>query len=193
MTGRHILFIDRDGTLVEEPADQQVDRLDKVRLMPGVIPALLALRAAGFGFVMVTNQDGLGTPSFPLHDFQVTQDFILRLFGSQGIEFEQVLICPHFKHDGCECRKPGLALITPYLAANPIEATRSFVIGDRDTDLQLARNMGIGGLRVRAGGEPAETWQAVSMRILQAARRARVVRKTAETAMNAQPSPPPWP
>jgi imidazoleglycerol-phosphate dehydratase/histidinol-phosphatase len=181
MSGRHLLFIDRDGTLVEEPADEQVDRLDKIRLLPSVIPCLLRLKAAGYGFVMVTNQDGLGTGSFPLPAFTLVQDFILEMFRSQGIEFEAVLICPHFKQDGCECRKPGLALITPFLAANPIDPARSFVLGDRDTDLQLARNMGIGGLRIRAAGGEAESWPAVTARILEAARRARVTRKTRET------------
>ncbi len=186
MIGRHLLFIDRDGTLVEEPPDEQVDRLDKIRLLPAVIPSLLQLKAAGFGFVMVTNQDGLGTASFPLEDYNTTQDFILRLFASQGIEFEAVLVCPHFKQDGCACRKPGLALITPFLAQNPIDTARSFVLGDRDTDMQLAHNMGIAGLRVRAGGEPSETWPAVTARILRSARQARVTRKTRETDISVQ-------
>lgn len=183
MSGRHILFIDRDGTLVEEPPDEQVDRLEKVRLLPGVINSLLRLKAAGFAFVMVTNQDGLGTSSFPLPDFTVTQDFILGLFSSQGIDFEAVLICPHFKRDGCECRKPGLALITPFIANHPIDPQRSYVIGDRDTDLQLAHNMGIAGLRVRSGGAAGETWPAVATRILDSARRAHVTRKTKETSI----------
>ncbi|MBS0611825.1 MAG: bifunctional histidinol-phosphatase/imidazoleglycerol-phosphate dehydratase HisB [Proteobacteria bacterium] len=181
MSGQHILFIDRDGTLVEEPPDEQVDRLDKVRLLPGVIAALQALKAAGFRFVMVSNQDGLGTPSFPLADFQPVQDFILALFASQGIEFDTVLICPHFARDGCTCRKPGVALITPYLAGHPLDPARSYVIGDRDTDLTLARNLGLTGLRVRAGGGPGEDWPAVTRRILESSRRATLARKTRET------------
>lgn len=181
MSGQHTLFIDRDGTLVEEPADEQVDRLDKIRLLPGVIPALLQLRAAGYRFVMVTNQDGLGTSSFPLVDFTLCQDFILALFASQGIRFDQVLICPHFAQAGCECRKPKLALIKPYVEAHPIDLARSFVIGDRETDLQLAHNMGIRGLRVRAHGTDEETWSAVSQRILEVGRRAQLARRTRET------------
>ncbi len=91
-----IAFLDRDGTLVMEPADEQVDRLDKIRLVPGVIPALLRFRDAGYRFVMVSNQDGRGTDSFPEDDFRVPQEFILDLFASQGIAFDEVFICPHF-------------------------------------------------------------------------------------------------
>src|SRR5580692_8290669 len=108
MSGRRILFLDRDGTLNEETADEQIDSLEKIRLMPDVVPALLELKAAGFGLVMVSNQDGIGTPSFPRDKFEQAHEFILNLFRSQGIEFEAVCICPHFKHEQCECRKPKL-------------------------------------------------------------------------------------
>src|ERR1700722_7595983 len=108
MNGRRILFLDRDGTLNEETADEQIDSLEKVRLMPAVIPALLELKAAGFTFVMVTNQDGLGTESFPQEHFDRAHRFILDLLSSQGIEFEAVFVCPHFKREGCDCRKPEI-------------------------------------------------------------------------------------
>jgi imidazoleglycerol-phosphate dehydratase/histidinol-phosphatase len=181
MSGRRILFLDRDGTLNEEVPDEQVDSLAKVRLMPGVVPALLDLQRAGFSFVMVTNQDGLGTPSFPRESFELAHRFILDLFASQGIEFEAVCICPHFKREDCACRKPKLGMIEGFLAANEIDKQHSFMIGDRDTDLEFAANLGLQGLRIRLAGDPSETWPAIATRILGLARRARIHRKTKET------------
>jgi imidazoleglycerol-phosphate dehydratase/histidinol-phosphatase len=181
MSGRRIVFVDRDGTLVEEPPDQQVDALHKVRLQPGVIPALLELTRAGFQLVMVTNQDGLGTPSLPLADFDTTHRFILDLFASQGIAFDAVFICPHRPGDGCACRKPLTGLVEAFLAAAPLDRERSFMVGDRDTDLTFAANLGIEGLRIAAGGDPSQSWPAIAARILGCGRRARIHRKTRET------------
>jgi imidazoleglycerol-phosphate dehydratase/histidinol-phosphatase len=181
MSGRRILFLDRDGTLNEEVPDEQVDSLAKIRLMPGVVPALLELKRAGFAFVMVTNQDGLGTPSFPRESFELAHRFILDLFSSQGIEFEAVGICPHFKREDCACRKPKLGIVEEFLAANDIDKRHSFMIGDRDTDLEFATNLGIQGLRLRLGGDPSEAWPAIAARIVGEARRAHIHRKTKET------------
>jgi imidazoleglycerol-phosphate dehydratase/histidinol-phosphatase len=181
MSGRRVLFLDRDGTLNEEPADEQVDSLDKIRLMPGVVPALLSLKQAGYGFVMVTNQDGLGTPSFPRERFEAVQRFILELFESQGIGFDCICVCPHFKHENCACRKPRIGMVQEFLAANALDKARSFMIGDRDTDLEFAANLGVAGLKVRRHGEPHETWPAIAARIGSVARRARIERNTKET------------
>jgi len=181
MNGRRVLFLDRDGTLNEEVSDEQVDSLAKIRLMPGVVPALLELKRAGFAFVMVTNQDGLGTQSFPRESFELAHRFILDLLGSQGIEFEAVCICPHFKREDCACRKPKLGMIGEFLAANDIDKQHSFMIGDRDTDLEFAANLGIQGLRIRLGGDPGEAWAAIAARISGRARRACIHRKTKET------------
>lgn len=176
-----VLFVDRDGTLIEEPPDEQVDRLDKVRLMPGVIPALLAARHAGFRLVMVTNQDGLGTPAFPEEQFRSTQDFVLDLFASQGIRFDAICICPHFAADGCDCRKPRLGLVRDFLAREEVDFAASFMVGDRDTDLQFASNLGVRGLRVRIDAAAGETWEAVTRRLTRANRTATIARHTRET------------
>ncbi len=181
MSGYRILFLDRDGTLIEEPPDEQVDSLEKIRLMPGVVAALLDLKHAGYSFVMVTNQDGLGTSSLPRENFERPQRFLLDLFASQGIDFDAVFVCPHFQHENCACRKPKLGLLQQYLDTHPLDAGRSYMIGDRDTDMEFAANLGIQSLRVRLGGSEQETWPAIAQRIIGAARRAHVRRKTKET------------
>jgi imidazoleglycerol-phosphate dehydratase/histidinol-phosphatase len=181
MSGAAILFVDRDGTLCEEPADEKVDSVDKIRLLPGVIPALLELRRAGFALVMVTNQDGLGTESLPAAKFDAAHRFLLELFASQGIEFAGVFICPHYPHEGCACRKPNIGMVEDFLLGNPLDKARSFMIGDRDTDLEFAQNLGIEGIRVRAHGSAEETWPQIARRLVGAARRATVKRTTKET------------
>jgi imidazoleglycerol-phosphate dehydratase/histidinol-phosphatase len=174
-----ILFVDRDGTLIEEPPDQQVDALDKVRFLPGVFAALTQLARRGYRLVMVTNQDGLGTHSFPQHQFDAAHDFVLAAFSSQGIEFDAVFICPHFKTDGCDCRKPRTQLVEAYVRERNMDPAASAMIGDRDTDLEFARNLGIRGLKVRKDGTPEETWPAIVRELT--ARRARGERRTKET------------
>jgi len=181
MSGRRIVFVDRDGTLIEEPDDEKVDRLDKVRLMPGVIPALLDLQRAGFPLVMVTNQDGLGTPSLPQQQFDDAHRFVLDLFASQGIGFDAVFVCPHFREDDCTCRKPRTGLVAAYVAQAPLDTANSFMVGDRDTDLEFAANLGIVGCRVRLEGSASETWPAIAARIIGGTRRATVHRQTKET------------
>jgi len=181
MSGLRVLFLDRDGTLNEEPPDEQVDSLEKIKLLPGVIPALLDLKRAGFTFVMVTNQDGLGTEFLPREQFEHAHQFILALFASQGISFDAVFVCPHFKREDCACRKPKTGMVDEFVRANPIDTARSFMVGDRDTDLEFAVNLGVEGIRVRARGTEAESWRAIAQRILGAARRACVRRTTKET------------
>jgi imidazoleglycerol-phosphate dehydratase / histidinol-phosphatase len=176
--GTRVLFVDRDGTLVEEPADKQVDSLEKVRFLPGVFAALAELQRRGFRLVMVTNQDGLGTSSFPRPAFEAPQQFILDTFASQGIRFEAVFVCPHFSADGCECRKPRTGLVADYIRKD-VDLGTSAMVGDRDTDLEFARNLGIRGLRVRSDGDATETWPAVVRELT--ARTAHVLRKTRET------------
>ncbi|MEA3181321.1 MAG: imidazoleglycerol-phosphate dehydratase / histidinol-phosphatase [Gammaproteobacteria bacterium] len=174
-----ILFIDRDGTLIEEPPDHQVDSLGKIRFMPGVFAALAQLQRRGFRLAMITNQDGLGTPSFPRPAFEESHKFILAAFESQGITFDAVFICPHFPADGCECRKPRIGLVRDYLRDADVDLANSAVIGDRDTDLELARNLNVRGLRVLRNGTDAENWPAVVSALT--ARHAVVERRTKET------------
>jgi imidazoleglycerol-phosphate dehydratase/histidinol-phosphatase len=179
---KRVLFIDRDGTLIHEPADQQVDSLEKLTLAKDVVPSLLRLQADGFRLVMVTNQDGLGTESFPQAEFDAPHDFLMRLLTSQGIRFDDVLICPHRPADGCFCRKPNLGLVTRYLSSGELDLERSCVIGDRDTDVQLARNMGIASIKF--GGETG--WAEITRRLLGRTRVGKVERKTKETRITAE-------
>jgi imidazoleglycerol-phosphate dehydratase / histidinol-phosphatase len=178
--GQPILFVDRDGTLIEEVSDEQVDRLDKVRLMPDVFAALQALQAAGYKLVMVSNQDGIGSERFPRQHFELVHEFVLHLFNSQGITFDAVFICPHFAHEGCNCRKPRTGLVEEYLRRQPMDRQRSAMIGDRATDLEFARALGIRGLRV-GGDSPEQSWPAIVRALL--ARRAIIERTTRETAI----------
>ena len=192
------LFIDRDGTLVYEPEDFQVDALDKVKFLPHVIPALLRLQEAGYSLVMVSNQDGLGTESFPLETFTPAHELILNTLESQGINFEQVLICPHKPEDNCDCRKPKLGLVQAYLNDDSWDRATSYFIGDRPTDLAMAAAMGIKGLKVgdfarddSSDEVPALTWDEIVATILnvgpvrsQHVRTAHVVRTTRETKID---------
>ena len=176
-----VLFIDRDGTLVAEPDDHQVDSVEKVQLLCGVIPALLGLERAGYRFVMVSNQDGLGTQSFPQNDFDGAHKHILRLFNSQGIEFDETFICPHFADDNCDCRKPKTGLLTRYLAGTSLDSDASAVIGDRHTDMELAEKLGLRGFQVAEDGSYEQSWKGVSNALIGGSRIAVVERKTRET------------
>jgi imidazoleglycerol-phosphate dehydratase/histidinol-phosphatase len=181
MSGQRVLFIDRDGTLIVEPADKQIDSLQKLRLVPDVIASLQRLRDAGYIFVMVSNQDGLGTDSFPEPAFREPHEFLRELLASQGITFAREFICPHKPEDGCHCRKPKTGLLDDYLRENPIDRAHSYVIGDRETDLELARNLGVQGIRVRTDETPGDTWPEIVARLTTRPRVATVVRKTKET------------
>ena len=120
-----ILFLDRDGTLIIEPEDQQIDSLEKLLLVDAVIPALLQLKVAGYEFVIVSNQDGLGTASNPLEKFQPPHDKMLALFASQGIDFVAEHIDPHFEGDGSPDRKPGIGMVLEYLKSGEQPLLRS--------------------------------------------------------------------
>ena len=179
-----IAFLDRDGTLIEEPPDFQVDSLAKLRLAQGVVPALRRLQDAGFELVMVSNQDGLGSDSFPQEAFDKPHEFLLRLLASQGIGFAEVFVCPHRAGDGCECRKPMTGLVNAFMRERPVDRAASVMIGDRETDLEFAGNLGVRGFRVDAA-DPG-SWEKLAHEIVDAPRVGRCRRATRETDIRAE-------
>jgi imidazoleglycerol-phosphate dehydratase/histidinol-phosphatase len=174
-----VLFVDRDGTLIEEPPDEQVDAIEKIRFMPGVFAALRQAQSAGFKLAMVTNQDGLGSSSFPQAAFDIPHQFMLDAFSSQGVEFDAVFVCPHRSSDACDCRKPKTKLVEGFVKEHEVELAASAMVGDRATDIEFADNLGVRGLLVRRHGTDSETWPAI-VRLL-TERRARIKRQTKET------------
>jgi imidazoleglycerol-phosphate dehydratase/histidinol-phosphatase len=182
MSNIKYLFIDRDGTIINEPSDYQIDSLEKLNLEPGVIPALLQLQQAGFKLIMVSNQDGLGTQSFPQTHFDAPHQMLMNILTSQGIHFDDIKICPHKPEDHCQCRKPNIGLVLDYLKSNTIDFNHSYVIGDRKTDHELADNMGIQYIPYNK----SHTWSDISKKLLTQNRVAHVVRKTKETHIDVQ-------
>ncbi|MEM7646296.1 MAG: bifunctional histidinol-phosphatase/imidazoleglycerol-phosphate dehydratase HisB [Pseudomonadota bacterium] len=169
-----IAFIDRDGTIVKEPHDFQVDRLEKIQFVDDAIPCLLQLQQMNYKLVMVSNQDGRGTKTFPEEDFSICHDFIMGVLKSQGVIFQNVLICPHFARENCSCRKPNLGLLTPYL--HQFDPIKSFVVGDRTSDEQLAINLGIPCYRI-----DQMSWTDVIQSLRTKEPQVKVTRKTNET------------
>ncbi len=177
-----ILFVDRDGTLIEEPADFQIDAYEKIRFVRNVIPAMLRLRDAGYQFVIVSNQDGLGSDSYPQASFDGPNDLMLQIFASQGIVFRDVLVDPSWPADNSPNRKPGIGMMLPYLQDRSIDWARSAMVGDRPTDIQFADNMKIRGFQLRTpqfGGD--WDWDGIAHELADAPRRAVVQRDTKET------------
>lgn len=138
---RRALFIDRDGTIIKEPADEQIDAFEKLAFVPGAISGLRDLMNQGYELVMVSNQDGLGTPAFPEETFWPVHNFILQTLEGEGVRFDAQFIDRTFPEDNAPTRKPGTAMLTDYTAGD-YDLSRSYVIGDRATDVQLACNLG---------------------------------------------------
>ena len=144
---KKVLFIDRDGTLALEPADYQLDALEKLVFYPEVFTYLGKIaREMDYELVMVTNQDGLGTNSFPEDSFWPTHNFVLKSFENEGVIFNDILIDRSFPADNAPTRKPRTGLLTQYMDANKYDLANSYVIGDRLTDMELAKNLGAKGL-----------------------------------------------
>lgn len=171
-----ILFIDRDGTILREPADEQIDAWEKFHFVEGAIHALRFLRQhTDYRLVMVSNQDGLGTPLYPEETFWPTHRLMLEVLEGEGVTFDAIHIDRSLPADNLPTRKPGTAMLTEYMNGD-YDLAHSFVIGDRETDRQLARNLGCQALLL---GE--HTWDDIMAIAYAGERRAEVVRQTKET------------
>ncbi|HCO68927.1 MAG TPA: bifunctional histidinol-phosphatase/imidazoleglycerol-phosphate dehydratase [Dysgonomonas sp.] len=187
------LFIDRDGTIIVEPADDyQIDSLEKLEFIPRVIRNLYFIRKnLNFEFVIVSNQDGLGTPSYPEETFWLAQNKMLKTLEGEGITFDNILIDKHFPEDNAPTRKPGTGMLTKYMSGE-YDLENSFVIGDRLTDIELAKNLGSKAIFLREDVEIPEEleafcalqtsdWDKISEFLFAGERKSEVRRKTKET------------
>jgi imidazoleglycerol-phosphate dehydratase/histidinol-phosphatase len=193
---KRVLFIDRDGTLVvEPPVDYQLDAFEKLEFYPGVIRQLGFMRERlDFEWVMVTNQDGLGTSSFPEETFWPVHNLMMKTLEGEGISFDEVCIDPTMPEDEAPTRKPGTGMLTRYLNPEVYDMSNSFVIGDRWSDVELAKNMGCKAILLQTLTDDIEnhplfancalvtpSWAEVSAFLFAGERVAEVVRKTNET------------
>lgn len=184
---KKVLFIDRDGTLILEPStDFQVDSLEKLEFYPGVFQNLSRIaKELDFKLVMVTNQDGLGTESFPMEDFLKPNEKMLKAFENEGIIFNDILIDKSFESENLPTRKPGIGMLGKYIYGN-YDLENSFVIGDRVTDIQLAKNLGsksifINKIQNEDADLTTENWSEIYQYLKQIPRKSKVLRKTNET------------
>ena len=176
---KRILFIDRDGTLIEEPADEQIDAFEKLKFVKGVFRNLSFIRQQlDFEFVMVSNQDGLGTAAFPEPTFWPVHNFIMQTLEGEGITFDDVLIDSHFPEDHAPTRKPNTGLVEKYINDPDYDMAGSYVIGDRETDRQFARNIGCKSLILSDEGM---SWDKIAELLFAGERIAEVKRTTKET------------
>lgn len=176
---KKLLFIDRDGTLIKEPEDEQIDSFEKLTFVEGVFRNLAFIRKnLDFEFVMVSNQDGLGTESFPEETFWPVHNFILQTLKGEGIEFDNILIDRHFPADNHPCRKPGTGMLTEYIGNPAYDMAGSYVIGDRETDAQLAENLGCKALII---GKDGMNWDKIAEILFAGERVAEASRATKET------------
>jgi imidazoleglycerol-phosphate dehydratase/histidinol-phosphatase len=179
MSGK-ILFLGRDGCIVARPETGPVDSYDKLSLVPGVVHALQQFAGAGFDLVMVCSQPGLGGPGFPREGFAGPQALLLNVLASQGICFRDVFIDESLPDEGAATRLPGTGMLHGYLADDGWSRTHSVMVGDTDTDMQFAANMGIRSLRM---GRDGLDWPAIAHEMLHSPRTASVTRRTKETSI----------
>lgn len=193
---KKVLFIDRDGTIIREPDDFQVDVIEKLRFFPGAITNLAKIaRETDFVLVMVTNQDGLGTVGFPEAAFHPAQNFVLQTLADEGVEFADIYVDRTFPHENAATRKPGTGMLGKYLTGE-YDLANSYVIGDRPTDVQLARNLGAKAIYIRNVNFPldredantfvVETWNEIYELLRLAARVANHRRTTKETDISVE-------
>ena len=179
MKPQRLLFIDRDGTLIEEPADEQIDSFDKLKFVKGALGNLSFICSRlDFRLVMVSNQDGLGTESFPEETFWPVHNFIMKTMEGEGIVFDEQLIDRHFPEDNSPMRKPGTGMLRKYMHNPEYDLGNSYVIGDRDTDRMLAENLGCKALIL---GNSGITWDKIAEILFAGERIAEYRRKTRET------------
>lgn len=176
---KRILFIDRDGTLIREPEDEQIDSFEKLEFTEGVFRNLGFIASKlDFELVMVSNQDGLGTSLFPEDTFWPVQNFILQTLQSEGIRFSDILIDRHFPEDNAITRKPNTGLVRKYMDDPDYDIANSYVIGDRETDAQFAHNIGCKSLIL---GKEGMNWDKIAELLFAGERLAEVRRTTKET------------
>ena len=179
---KKILFIDRDGTIIREPEDEQIDSFEKLQFVPRAISSLAFLRQhTDYLFVMVSNQDGLGTSAFPEDTFWPVQNFILDTVRGEGVEFDDILIDPHFPEDNAPTRKPNTGMVEKYMNHPDYDIANSYVIGDRDTDRRFAENIGCRFLQIASDDSAAESWSRAVQIAFGGERTAEVRRTTKET------------
>ena len=177
---KKILFIDRDGTIIREPEDEQIDSFEKLQFVPRAISNLVFLRQhTDYLFVMVSNQDGLGTEAFPENTFWPVQNFILDTLKGEGVEFDEILIDPHFPQDNAPTRKPNTGLVEKYMNSEEYDIQNSYVIGDRETDRQFAENIGCKFLQVSP--TTPDSWDKIAEIAYGGERKAELRRTTKET------------
>jgi imidazoleglycerol-phosphate dehydratase/histidinol-phosphatase len=185
---KKVVFLDRDGTLIVEPPDEQIDSFEKLELIPGVIQGLRLLIDRGFELVMVSNQDALGSARYPLEAFEGPHNKLLGVLKGEGISFSQIFICPHTPADNCGCRKPKTGLVDQYIKSNDPDLGRSFVVGDRETDVQFGLNVGCKSVRLSDSATSAASYVAPDFLeacryMVRADRSAHVERSTNETSI----------
>jgi len=192
---KKVLFIDRDGTLIREPQDDfQVDSLEKLEFIPGVFRNLYHIRRnLDYELVIVTNQDGLGTESYPEEAYMIVQEKMLQAFENEGITFDDILVDRSFPSENAPTRKPRVGMLTRYMQGD-YDLTNSFVIGDRQTDVKLADNLGSKAILFSPGTRTdslhhtenpsyliAGSWDEIYQKVAQGIRSSQVIRNTAET------------
>lgn len=177
MSLKKALFIDRDGTIIVEPQpSEQVDSFDKFEFIPGAISALKSIAGLDYELVLATNQDGLGTESFPYDSFIGPQELMLRTLRGEGIEFDDILVDDSFPEDNKPTRKPGTGMFGKYLSGE-YDMAACYVIGDRATDMRLATNLGCKGILL----DDNNTWADIAEFLRKGERRAAIERNTRET------------
>ena len=190
------IFIDRDGTIIKEPADEQIDSLEKLEFVPGAISGLRSLMNHGYELVMVSNQDGLGTDSFPEDTFWPAHNRMLSTLEGEGVVFDDILIDRSFPEDNAPTRKPRTGMLTRYMNGD-YSLKDSFVIGDRLTDIMLAKNLGARGILIAnpddesfSDSKPegcelvSNSWEEIARHILSTDRTATIERNTSETQIS---------